>query len=167
MADPDEVRAHIEHGRRLLSGAFPPVALILGAYLLCTDYAFAILGFFGKRLHRRLRQLWRAMYLWANLAIACALLYSARRKLTSCQHAQRRLEAAQDDDDGDEYAGGGGGRFGLQCLPTHRAPQRAVLLQRAGNRGLAKTARAEQARQLEQEADPVALARLCSALVPA
>lgn len=43
----------------------------------------------------------------------------------------------------------------------------AALLQRAGNRGLAKTARAEQARQLEQEADPVALARLCSALVPA
>ena len=43
----------------------------------------------------------------------------------------------------------------------------AALLQRAGNRGLTKTARAEQARQLEQEADPVALARLCSALVPA
>ena len=76
MTNPDEVRAHIEHGRRLLSGAFPPVALILGAYLLCTDYAFAILGFFGKRLHRRLRQLWRATYLWANLAVACALLYT-------------------------------------------------------------------------------------------
>lgn len=73
---PEELDANVRGARRLLSASFPPVAFVLGAYLLCSDRAFALLAFFGKRLHRRLRQAWRLAYLWANLLVAGALLYT-------------------------------------------------------------------------------------------
>jgi len=76
MSSPEAVEEGIRNARRMLSASFPPVGLMLGAYLLCTDYAFALLKFFGKRLHRRLRQAWRGVYLGLNLVVAGLLLYT-------------------------------------------------------------------------------------------